>query len=301
MRVSPLDIRKQEFTKAFRGYEIEEVNAFLQMIAREFEEARDDHRRLEDQLRGLEEKIRHYERVEEALQEALQTARDSTRKAVQNAEERARLIVRDAESRASEITRDAQSSLETMRAETGRLANRQHEIVARLRAFLTAETEMLNRFERNELDGTSASQQARPSTQTGSDQHATIRPSVTGGRSGERLPQAPTPPSPQVVEDDDDDAEDVFNPAAQESDEDVQPLRGGAFNVRSLIASARAAAHDHSEDEAFEDPDVVNAYVDADDEEDGDSGAGEGEPDDSRGRQATEEIEKIRRILNDLD
>lgn len=296
MRVSPLDIRKQEFTRAFRGYETEEVNAFLQMIAREFEEARDEHRRLEDQLRGLEDKIRHYERVEEALQEALQTARDSSRKAVQNAEERARLIVKKAEGQASEITRDAQASLETMRAETGRLANRQHEIVARLRAFLTAETEMLNRFERNELDGTAGPQSSRRSTSSGSQPEAAIRPMASRPAGVANAPVPPTPPQ-EVEQEDEDDSEDVFNPAAHEDEEDVQPLRGGAFNVRSLIARAREATEDEAAEEATDEPGESASYGDIDLDADSDHD----DADASRGRQATEEIEKIRRILNDLD
>lgn len=300
MRVSPLDIRKQEFTKAFRGFEVEEVNAFLQMLAREWEEMRDDNRRLEEQIRGLEEKIRHYERVEEALQEALQTARDSSKKAVDNAEERARLIVKNAESKASEITRDARDSLEEMRNETTRLANRQHEIIARLRAFLTAETEMLNRFERNEI----ASPSPRPQKVEMQERR---QPTAASSKRED-------PPRPrQVVNvpvdhgdeyDDDDGEEDVFNPAA-DGEEDVQPIKAGSFNVRSLIASARAIEADEDDDaDEYDRPggtygadrtEDISPQYDDDDDVDGPPGDAAG------GKQATEEIEKIRRILNDLD
>ena len=37
MKITPLDIRKQSFKKAFRGIDPEEVQAFLEMIAEEFE------------------------------------------------------------------------------------------------------------------------------------------------------------------------------------------------------------------------------------------------------------------------
>jgi len=38
MKLSPLDIKKQEFSRAFRGYSVEEVQAFLDTLARQVEE-----------------------------------------------------------------------------------------------------------------------------------------------------------------------------------------------------------------------------------------------------------------------
>ncbi len=37
MKVSPLNIKKQEFTRAMRGYDKEEVEAYLDKLADEFE------------------------------------------------------------------------------------------------------------------------------------------------------------------------------------------------------------------------------------------------------------------------
>lgn len=147
MRLTPLDIRKQEFAREFRGYDAEEVNAFLQMLANQWEEVKDEHRRQEEKVRELEAKLRHYENVEEALQEALQTTRESSRKALQNAEDEAALMIEKAEIRALEITRDAERERHEMKRETGKLSSRKSEIVTRLRAFLMSEMELLARYE----------------------------------------------------------------------------------------------------------------------------------------------------------
>ncbi|MFQ5630060.1 MAG: DivIVA domain-containing protein, partial [bacterium] len=37
MKLTPLDIKKQEFKKNLRGYDPIEVDAFLEMVANEFE------------------------------------------------------------------------------------------------------------------------------------------------------------------------------------------------------------------------------------------------------------------------
>ena len=38
MKITPLDIRQQQFTVRFRGFDAEEVDTFLEMIADEYEE-----------------------------------------------------------------------------------------------------------------------------------------------------------------------------------------------------------------------------------------------------------------------
>ena len=38
MRITPIDIRKQEFRRAMRGYDIDEVDTFMAMVSEEMEE-----------------------------------------------------------------------------------------------------------------------------------------------------------------------------------------------------------------------------------------------------------------------
>ena len=147
MRLTPLDIRKQEFTRAFRGYDADEVLAFLQMLSSQWEDLLDENRRRDEKIRDLENKMAHYEKVEEALQEALQTARETSRDALQNAEEKARLILENAQNRAEEITRDAEQDRHQIKRDAAKLSGRRSEIVTRLRAFLMSEMELLARFE----------------------------------------------------------------------------------------------------------------------------------------------------------
>lgn len=147
MKLSPLDIRKQDFTRRLRGYDPEEVQAFLHTLSAQWDSVLEDTRRQEERVRDLENKLRHYERVEEALQEALQTARESARQAMQAAEQKAQQIRHVAENDAERIKRDAEQERMRMRQETQAIHGRRKEIVARLRAFLISEMEMLAHFE----------------------------------------------------------------------------------------------------------------------------------------------------------
>lgn len=147
MRPSPLDIRKQEFHTRFRGYDPDEVNATLTVLAQQWDEMEIELRRRDDRLTQLEVKLQHYERVEEALQQAIETARESSRQAMATAEAKAEQIRIEAHETARGIKRDAETERLRLRQETQAIAARRKEIVARLRAFLMSEMEMLAHFE----------------------------------------------------------------------------------------------------------------------------------------------------------
>lgn len=147
MKLSPLEIKKQEFARAFRGYDVEEVQAFLQMVSSQWETLLEENRRLEEQVRDYKNKIEHYEKVEEALQDALETARETAKEKVENAEQRAENIIDEAEQKAEKIRDEAQTDRYSMRREVSKLKHRREEIVARLRAFLMSEMEMLAQYE----------------------------------------------------------------------------------------------------------------------------------------------------------
>jgi cell division initiation protein len=147
MKLSPLDIRKYQFKKAFRGYDPVDVKAFVEEIARQWEEVYDEQRHHEDRVRELEHKLKHYERVELALQEALESARETGRRAEAAADQKAKLIVEEAELRALRIVQDADQERYHLRQDLVKLTHRQNEVAARLRAFLMSELEILAQFQ----------------------------------------------------------------------------------------------------------------------------------------------------------
>ena len=79
MKLSALDIRKQDFKRVIRGFDAEEVDAFLHMVSSQWQETMDEMRRMEAKIRELEMKLEHYHKVEEALEEALKTARETSK------------------------------------------------------------------------------------------------------------------------------------------------------------------------------------------------------------------------------
>jgi cell division initiation protein len=195
MKITSLDIRKQEFNRSFRGYDMDEVDSFLQVVATQWQELVDDLRRSGEKIQEQQLKLDHYMKVEEALEEALQTARSSARITIENAEKKARNTLEEAENRIVDLQKQADSERLQMKRDTAKYAVRQQEIVAKLRAFLMSEMEILGHFDAQN-----------------------IRPALTSASSVKEI---------EMVRD-----EDVISasaPAALEMEEEAYPESSSAF------------------------------------------------------------------------
>lgn len=145
--MTPLDIKKQEFTRSFRGVDAQEVYNFLQMVGDQWDNLLDENRRLEQKVREYDNKLEHYRKIEEALQEALETARDNSHKTIENAQREAQIILKEARSASEEIRKKASTDHKRLKHDISKISGRRDEVVARLRAFLMSELELLSRFE----------------------------------------------------------------------------------------------------------------------------------------------------------
>jgi cell division initiation protein len=104
MRISALDIRQQQFTvRMFRGLDPQEVEAFLEDVAEDYESVVKENALLKEQLAALEERSRNITEHERTLQETLVTTHRLTEEMKQTAKREADMIVRDAELRGEKV------------------------------------------------------------------------------------------------------------------------------------------------------------------------------------------------------
>lgn len=249
MKLQPLDIRRQTFTKGFRGYETSEVDAFLKQVADQQAALLDDLRQQEDRVRDAEAKLRHYERVELALQEALETARETGKRAEESAERESRAMIAAAEARAAEIVREAEQERFALRQDTAKLTTRQAEVAARLRGFLLSELEILAQFQGDDPIGFLKLQPAdRPAAAlppAAADSPAVPEASVEATPTQADAPSAPEAPADDASPAPTDSAPEA-PPAEAEASEDALPeppaAAPPAWDLRSLVSGAAPAA-----------------------------------------------------------
>lgn len=108
MRITPLDIQQKQFPMKFRGFDVEEVFAFLEVIREEMEDLLRENASLKEKAQRTENQIKEYRDMETTLRETLLTAQQMVDDFKTNARKEAELIVKEAELRADTLIREAQ-------------------------------------------------------------------------------------------------------------------------------------------------------------------------------------------------
>jgi cell division initiation protein len=147
MKLTPLDIRKQEFKRVMRGYDPVEIDTFLEMVAAEFEELLKSQKDMRDRAIELEVQLKDYRMIEKTLQQTLLQAQETTGKAYEAARKEAELIVREAEQKATASLTGAQADLAALKREIDELAMRKASLIQQLRVILSAELDLLKTLE----------------------------------------------------------------------------------------------------------------------------------------------------------
>jgi cell division initiation protein len=150
MKLTALEIKQQQFEKSLRGYDVAEVQAYLNLVASEWEHMVGKMRELEAQINKMDDKLRHYERVEEALHETLQTAKDSAEQKLGGARKEARNMIEKAEIEANSIVREANQQRQQIRQSILRLLDRREEIIGGIKSYLEIASESLQQFSKDE-------------------------------------------------------------------------------------------------------------------------------------------------------
>jgi cell division initiation protein len=143
MKLTPLDIRKQEFKKIMRGYDPVEVDTFLEMLAADLEEALKQQRESRERIIELETQLKDYRQIEKTLQQTLLQAQEATGRTYESARRESETIIREAESRGAKIVEQANADLAKLNAELHRLNSRKESLIGRLRVLLSSELDLL--------------------------------------------------------------------------------------------------------------------------------------------------------------
>lgn len=155
MKVSPLNIKKQEFNKVIRGYDKEEVQAFLDKLADEFEIIQRENESLKKQLEESNEKLSEFRKIEKNLQNTLLKAQESSSKSIESTRKQAGLIVKEAEIKASQMIEKARENANEIRNAVIHLREEKDMIIAKLKAIVNTQSKLLEMNLRNAGDETS--------------------------------------------------------------------------------------------------------------------------------------------------
>ena len=111
MRITPLDIQNKQFPMKWRGFDVEEVYAFLEVVREQMEDLLRENAMLKEQNQRAENQIQEYRDMENTLRETLMTAQQMVDEYKTNARKEAELLIREAELKADSVLKEAQEKV----------------------------------------------------------------------------------------------------------------------------------------------------------------------------------------------
>ena len=149
MKITPLEIKKQEFGRVFRGYSPDEVHSYLEMVAEELEDALKKNLELEENLSSLKDKLTNYTRIENVLQDTLVTTQKSAEEVKAVAEQKAKLITDEARVRAERILVEANERLLEIQREIADLKHQRYAFIINFKSLLETQRALLENIDKS--------------------------------------------------------------------------------------------------------------------------------------------------------
>jgi len=109
MKITPLEIRQKDFEKNFRGYDKDEVNAFLQTLSQEWERTVEENKEMRYKLEASQREVEKLREVESSLYKTLKTAEDTGANMIEQAQKTAELKLKEANLESEKITSEAKA------------------------------------------------------------------------------------------------------------------------------------------------------------------------------------------------
>jgi len=152
-RLTPIDVRAQEFSRSAFGYETASVEDFRERVAAEMERLLKERAVQEERTQNMREQLKSLREREKAINDAVMMAqqlREATHKAAQQEGD---VIIREARVKADRVVEDARESEVAVRRD---LEEAQHQFNAYLYAFrrlLDRQMAELDALAEHERDG----------------------------------------------------------------------------------------------------------------------------------------------------
>jgi len=149
MKVTAMDIMNKDFKKSMRGYNMDEVDEFLEKISEEYETAYKENIVLKEKLNVFEDKLDHYAKMETTIQNTLLLAQNAAEQAKQSSQSEAEFIIRNANESAKRILDKAHTDVLNINDEFDRTKQEFAKFRSKFRNFIVTQMEMFESLEKD--------------------------------------------------------------------------------------------------------------------------------------------------------
>jgi cell division initiation protein len=137
MRLSAMDIRQQQFSvKLLRGFDPQEVDAFLDEVADDWEELLKENNLLKEQLTTLEDQKRATDEQNKTLQQTLIVAQKMAEEFRESSKRAADIVLREAQLQAEKLLEEARQEQTRLLGEVAALRQQRRQVSEELLSIL---------------------------------------------------------------------------------------------------------------------------------------------------------------------
>ncbi|KPU43996.1 septum site-determining protein DivIVA [Oxobacter pfennigii] len=144
MGITPMEINNKEFKRSFRGYDIDEVDDFLEQVVDDYEKLYKENTALREKINSLSEKLEHYTKIEATLQNTLVLAQGAADQAKNNSQKEAELIIKNSNDTAQKIIDQAHTEVVRINGEYERIKQEFQLFKSRYKTFIQTQLDLLS-------------------------------------------------------------------------------------------------------------------------------------------------------------
>ncbi len=152
-RLTPIDVRAQEFSRAIFGYTSSGVEDFRERVAEEMERLLKERMTLEDRVQNLREQLKSLREREKAINDAVMMAQQLREGTQKTASQEAELILKEARLQADEILREARDKEVAVRRDIEEAQDQFNGYLAAFRRLLDRQMAQIDALAEHERDG----------------------------------------------------------------------------------------------------------------------------------------------------
>jgi len=142
--ITPMDIHNKEFKRGFRGYSEEDVDAFMDDIAGDYEKVYREYCELKERCDKLQDKLTQYEKMESTMNSTLMLAQQTAENVKVSARKEADLILQEASNKKKQMMDETMLSLQASQQELDKIKSQTRSFRAKCRAILTSQLRLLD-------------------------------------------------------------------------------------------------------------------------------------------------------------
>ncbi|WP_102400888.1 DivIVA domain-containing protein [Haloimpatiens massiliensis] len=147
--ITPVDINNKEFKRCFRGYDVDDVDEFLDLIVEDYEKVYKENISLKEKLHLQNEKVEHYSKIEETIQNTLILAQNAAEQAKKAAQQEADLIIKNANDSSQRILDKAHNDVVKINDDYDTIKQEFLKFTNKFRNFMKSQLDMFESLEKD--------------------------------------------------------------------------------------------------------------------------------------------------------